>query len=97
MSPHKLPDAGSLSYDSPLAVRPREACRLLSIGNTYLYQLLGAGALESYLDGRARRITMDSIHRHIARRLERVDKCATSKAQPRRRGHPRKSLVGGGA
>ena len=29
----------------PLAVSPRQACLLLGIGNTRLYQLLGAGEL----------------------------------------------------
>jgi excisionase family DNA binding protein len=54
---------------SPLAVSPRKACVLLDCGNTHLYKLLGNGELESYLDGRARRITMDSIHRRVTRLL----------------------------
>jgi hypothetical protein len=29
----------------PLAVTPRQACLLLRIGNTHLYELLGAGSL----------------------------------------------------
>jgi excisionase family DNA binding protein len=49
----------------PLAVSPRQACVLLNVGNTKLYQLLGSGELESYLDGGARRIPMDSIRRRI--------------------------------
>jgi excisionase family DNA binding protein len=53
----------------PLAVTPRQACILLGIGNTHLYQLIRGGELESYLDGRARRITMRSIHRRIMRLL----------------------------
>jgi len=53
----------------PLAVSPRQACTLLKIGVTRLYQLLRDDELESYLDGRARRITMDSIHRRITRLL----------------------------
>jgi hypothetical protein len=39
------------------------------VGNTRLYELLGAGELESYLDGRARRITMASIQARVARLL----------------------------
>src|SRR5262245_55294238 len=54
---------------SPLAVSPRKACVLLDCGNTHLYELLRNGELESYLDGRARRITMESIHRRITRLL----------------------------
>jgi excisionase family DNA binding protein len=53
----------------PLAVSPAEACRLLSIGNTRLYQLIGSAELESYRDGRARRITMRSIRARMARLL----------------------------
>ena len=50
-----------------LAVTPRQACTLLSIGNTYLYELIRIGELDSYLEGRARRITMESIQRRVAR------------------------------
>jgi excisionase family DNA binding protein len=54
----------------PLAVSPRQACVLLNVGLTRLYELLGSGELESYLDGRSRRITMRSIHRRIKRLLK---------------------------
>lgn len=65
-----LPQRRSRGADlEPLAVTPREACRLLSIGNTRLYELIAAGELESYLDGRARRITMESIRARVARLL----------------------------
>jgi excisionase family DNA binding protein len=58
----------------PLAVGPREACRLLSIGITRLYELIGNGELESYRDGGSRRITT----RSIVARVERL--AATAKA-----------------
>jgi hypothetical protein len=58
-----------LSKDERLVVSPRRARYLLDIGNTHLYELLAAGELESFLDGRSRKITIDSIHRYIARRL----------------------------
>jgi hypothetical protein len=45
-----------------LAVSPRQACILLDCGITHLYDLIGSGELESYLDGRSRKITMRSIH-----------------------------------
>lgn len=57
----------------PLAVSPRQACLLLGIGNTRLYQLLGAGELASYNEGRARRITMASIRTRVARLAGAVD------------------------
>jgi hypothetical protein len=51
--------------DTPAkAVRPKEAERLLRIGHTKCYQLLGSGALESVLIGRRTRlITLRSINR----------------------------------
>jgi len=51
---------------APLAVPPQEASRLLS---SRLYELMRTGELVSYRDGRARRITMASIHEHMARQL----------------------------
>jgi hypothetical protein len=55
--------------DERLVVSPRRARHLLDIGNTRLYELLAAGELDSFLDGRSRRITVDSIHGYISRRL----------------------------
>lgn len=51
------------SAPSPaLLVPPKEACRLLGIGNTKLYELIGAKKLEAVKLGRkSTRITMDSI------------------------------------
>jgi len=54
---------------SPLAVPPREASRLLSMSMSRLYGLMRAGELESYRDGRSRRITMASIQKRLARQL----------------------------
>jgi excisionase family DNA binding protein len=53
----------------PLAVPPAEAARLLSLSLARLYRLMRDGELQSYLDGRTRRITTASIHDYIARRL----------------------------
>ena len=53
----------------PLAVSPRHACLLLGIGTTRLYQLIGNGELESYLEGTARRILTASIHSYVARKV----------------------------
>jgi hypothetical protein len=58
-----------LSKDGPLVVSPRHARDLLDMGNTRLYELLAAGELDSFLDGRSRKITIESIHRYISRRL----------------------------
>jgi len=54
----------------PFSVSPREACRLLSIGTTRLYELLADGELQSYVEGnRARRILLQSIRAYIDRRV----------------------------
>jgi hypothetical protein len=54
----------------PLVVRPKVARRMLSCGQTRLYELIDAGELDSFLDGRSRKITVESIYRYIQRRLE---------------------------
>jgi hypothetical protein len=73
----------------PLLVGPGEAWKMLRCGNTYGYGLLSSGELDSFLDGKKRKITVASIHRYIARKLAAA---ATTEATPqaRRRGRPRK-------
>jgi hypothetical protein len=46
---------------------------MLNCGNTRLYELLTAGELDSFLDGRSRKITVDSIRRYIARQLAQAE------------------------
>jgi excisionase family DNA binding protein len=58
---------GRNSGPEPLVVSPSHACKLMQIGNTRLYELIAAGEIQSYRDGRARRIVMASIHARIAR------------------------------
>ena len=71
----------------PLVVRPKRAWQMLDCGNTRGYELVKAGELESFLDGRSRKITVESIHRYIARKLAAE---GASEAAPlrRRRGRP---------
>jgi hypothetical protein len=52
-----------------LVVSPRLARRMLDIGTTRLYELIKAGEVESYLDGRSRKIIVDSIYQYIQRCL----------------------------
>jgi hypothetical protein len=59
-----LPDS-----EGALVVKPRVAWNMLACSNTRGYELLNAGELDSFLDGRSRKITVDSIRRYIARRL----------------------------
>jgi excisionase family DNA binding protein len=60
-------DAGVVydDFSRPLVVSPRQACQLLSVGLTRLYELLKAGELDSFLVGRSRRVTLASIHAYI--------------------------------
>jgi hypothetical protein len=55
---------------APLLVKPKVAWKMLSCGNTRGYELLAAGELESFKDGSSRKITVESIHRYIARHLK---------------------------
>lgn len=57
----------------PLVVKPRIAWILLQCSNTKGYELLAAGELESFKEGKSRKITVVSIHRYIARRLAEAD------------------------
>ena len=54
---------------SAISVPPLEAARMLSICQSRVYGLMRNGELESYQDGRSRRITVESIYAYRARRL----------------------------
>jgi hypothetical protein len=56
--------------DTPLVVSPRKAMVMLDCGRNRLYDLINAGELESYLDGRMRKITVRSIEQRITRLLQ---------------------------
>jgi excisionase family DNA binding protein len=60
---------GQLKDASPLLVKPSGACRLLGCGRTWLYELLKRGELQSFKDGKSRKITTESIVRYIERQL----------------------------
>jgi len=60
---------GRSKAEAPLVVKPRYACQMLSCGRTHLYGLIAAKELDTFLDGGARKITVESIHRYIARQL----------------------------
>jgi hypothetical protein len=59
---------------------------LLDCGITRLYQLLDSGELDSFLDGRSRKIVVESIRRYIDQRLSTAKERRTV---PRRRGRHR--------
>ena len=74
----------------PLVVRPKDAWRILQCGNTRGYELVKSGELESFLDGRSRKITVKSIHGYITRKLA-AGTSTKPAPQPRRRGRPPKA------
>ena len=83
-----------LGDDERLVVSPRRARSMLDCGNTRLYELLKNHELDSYLDGRARKITVASIHQHIARRLEAEETAIATPRPRRRRNRSRKHIAG---
>jgi hypothetical protein len=63
-----VPSTGLCDYER-LVVSPRRAMHMLDCGNTRLYELIKSKELDSYLDGRARKITVASIRALVERRL----------------------------
>jgi hypothetical protein len=84
---------GLSNWEGALVVKPKVAWKMLACSNTRGYELLNAGELESFLDGRSRKITVDSIRRYIAQRLPHAEDAGTPPS-PRRRGRPRKARIG---
>lgn len=63
-------DNTEFGEDQALVVNPRRARRMLDCGNTRLYELIAAQELETYKDGKSRKITVESIKNYVARRIE---------------------------
>jgi excisionase family DNA binding protein len=64
-----MPLSSKTTRVEPLVVKPRSACTMIGCGRKRLYQLLADGQLESFKDGRSRKITVASIKEFIARGL----------------------------
>jgi hypothetical protein len=79
--PARSPRKSAMAVEA-LVVRPAEAWRMLGCGPTYGYELLEAGELDSFTDGGARKITVESIKRYIAKRLA-VSRTAKVRKSPR--------------
>ncbi len=50
----------------PLAVKPKEAARLIGGSRSVVYRLLRKGALRAVKRGTTLLVLMDSIHEHVA-------------------------------
>jgi hypothetical protein len=58
------------SQTAPLVVSPKRAMVMLDCGRNRLYDLINDGELESFLDGRLRKITVRSIEARVNRLLK---------------------------
>jgi excisionase family DNA binding protein len=61
--------ANSIALEAPLVASPNQAMRAIQVSRKKLYELINAGELESYTEGKSRRITVKSINEYIERRL----------------------------
>ncbi|WP_448040520.1 helix-turn-helix domain-containing protein [Bradyrhizobium liaoningense] len=61
--------AGFIAFDAPLVASPNQAMRAIQVSRKKLYELINTGELESYTEGKSRRITTKSINDYIERRL----------------------------
>lgn len=59
----------SVPSDEALIISPRRAQAMLDVGHSRLYELLAAGELKSFKDGKSRKILVASIRDYVARRL----------------------------
>jgi excisionase family DNA binding protein len=55
--------------DLAIVVSPSRAALMLDCGEARLYELLKAGELRSYKDGKSRKILVASVHAYIERKL----------------------------
>jgi excisionase family DNA binding protein len=63
MSPNSIP------LEAPLVASPNQTMRAIQVSRKKLYELINSGELDSYTEGRSRRITIKSINEYIERRL----------------------------
>lgn len=54
----------------PLVVSPRDARKAIGCGNTRFYELLNSGEVQSYTDGRSRKVIVASLRDYVTRQLE---------------------------
>ena len=61
--------AVSIAFEAPLVASPNQTMRAIQVSRKKLYELINTGELESYTEGKSRRITVKSINDYIERRL----------------------------
>jgi len=75
---------GLFDWEGALVVKPKIAWKMLGVSNTRGYELIKAKELDSFLDGRSRKITVESIRNYIARRID-----ASESPKPNQKHQPR--------
>jgi excisionase family DNA binding protein len=61
--------AMSFAFEAPLVASPNQTMRAIQVSRKKLYELINTGELESYTEGKSRRIMVKSINDYIERRL----------------------------
>ena len=56
----------------PIAIPPKDAFAAIGVGVTKGYELLNAKELDSFVIGRARRVTTASIRAYVERQIQRT-------------------------
>jgi hypothetical protein len=59
----------SIAFDAPLVASPKQTMKAIQVSRKKLYELINTGELESYTEGKSRRILVKSINDYIERRL----------------------------
>ena len=62
-------DDPQLGPNGSFVASPNQTMTYLGIGRAKLYELINDGELESYTEGSSRKITWQSIHARVRRRL----------------------------
>ena len=65
-----MPASASVFTPPPLLVSVKQACRILSVGETRMYELLGTNAIRSCNLGRSRLIEYASLKQFVKTQLE---------------------------
>jgi excisionase family DNA binding protein len=66
-----MSSATPTTFDVPLVASPKQAMRTIQVSRKKLYELINTGELQSYTEGKSRRIIVKSITEYIERRLAR--------------------------
>ena len=79
----------SVALEVPLVASPNQTMRAIQVSRKKLYELINTGELESYTEGKSRRITVKSINEYIERRL--AAEAARRDRAPSDRNHPQRA------